>query len=298
MSTTTATDKSTIIRRLKANVKEMVHLRRKADVLESSIYVDTHLWVTAAIADGTAKDLEHASQILADTLKTHRPRTIRQWDLNGKFMEEKNLQADKADRRAVNDVVHYKGRIYKSTMLKVVDMLKKGRPYREIKSQIRNAEPSVDISRKAAQRLHDLKRKKSAVLSDEQRLQIEMRVVEGLAKAVYGKVVYITLEDKDGNVLATSDRKRAMPAEDRRRKNEECRERRLANETPEEREARLKKEQQRDRNRRKNWTPAQKEARYKRDKESQKRRRANETPEEREMRLKKVRDYRAKRKQA
>lgn len=291
MSTATTVNKSTIIRRLKTNAAALVHLRHKADLLESHIYADTYLWTTAAIVDGTARDITHACQILADTLKTHSSRTIGGWAWNGKFMAEKNLPADKTDRRAVNEIASYQKSIPKSTMLQLVDMMKKGRPYRDIKSRLRNEAPSGDISKKAVHRVVALRR--GTAFSDDQLLKLEMRVVEGLARKVYGKAVYIILEDGDGNVLETSDRKRPTPIEARRRKNEECRHRREAKETPEEREARLKSCQKRDLQRYKDLTSEQRRERSRRECERRKQRLKNENLEKREARLKKNRAYRA-----
>ena len=150
-------------------------------------------------------------------------------------------------------------------MLKTVDMLKKGRPYSEIKSLLRKEAPFVDIAQKASRRITYLQAARDS-LNNEQLLKLEMRVVEGLAKEVYGKVVYVTIEDKDGNVLATSDRKRARSTP--------------ANETVVERTARLKKERQW----RQNRTPEQKEAKRQIDKKSRQTRQANETPDERKVR--------------
>ena len=258
-------NKSTIIRRLKVNVTEMVNLRHRADVLESTVFADTYLWATAAVSDGTARDIAHACEILADTLKTYRPDTVRAWYQSGKFMAENNLRADKADRRIVRDIASSQSKIRRSTMLKTVDMLKKGRPYSEIKSLLRKEAPFVDIAQKASRRITSLQAARDS-LNNEQLLKLEMRVVEGLAKEVYGKVVYVTIEDKDGNVLATSDRKRARSTP--------------ANETVVERTARLKKERQW----RQNRTPEQKEAKRQIDKKSRQTRQANETPDERKMR--------------
>jgi hypothetical protein len=203
MTTTLTIDKAAIVRRLKANVKKMVQLRQAADLLESSAFADTYLWTTAAIADGTARDVTHGCQIIADTLKTHTWTTVGSWYRCGKFMAEKDLQSDKTDRRVVRDLVTYREKIPRAVMLKLIDMLKKGRSSVEIKAQLRKSLPAVDLEVRAQNRAKRLGAAQN-ILTEEQTLQLEIRAVQLLAQAVYGHKVHIVLEDQAGKVMRTT----------------------------------------------------------------------------------------------